>query len=131
MSKFQTVGVVEDNPASVYWIKEIMEEVNFADKILVFKNGKIAIDEITALMQNKQETPDLIFLDLNLPVMDGWEFLEEFTKLSSTKEIPVYILTSSVDPDDLIKVKRYERVKGYIVKPITEPELKKILNAVE
>lgn len=127
MKKFNVVCIIEDNPASVFWIRELMEEVDFTNKILVYNDGKSAIDQLTDIVIDKTQAPDLIFLDLNMPVMDGWEFLEEFIKITPSKKILIYILTSSVDPEDTIKAKKYEAISGYIVKPITEDDLKKIL----
>lgn len=127
MSKFNCVCIIEDNPASVFWIKELMEEVDFANTILVYNDGKSAIEQLAEKVINEAEAPEIIFLDLNMPVMDGWEFLDEFMKINPVKEILIYILTSSVDPEDTIKAKKYEMVSGYIVKPITEVQLKTIL----
>ncbi len=127
MFKFNNVCIIEDNPASVFWIKELMEEANFAEHFLVYNNGQAAFEQLSSSIQDAAKTPDIIFLDLNMPVMDGWQFLQAFTQLKPAKEILIYILTSSVDPEDTIKVLQYKNVAGYLVKPITETELKKIL----
>lgn len=127
MYKFNNACIIEDNPASVFWIKELMEEANFAAHILVYKNGQAAFEAISKNIDDAAKTPDIIFLDLNMPVMDGWQFLQAFTQLKPTKKILIYILTSSVDPEDTVKVLQYNNVQGYLVKPITESELIKIL----
>lgn len=127
MYKFNKACIIEDNPASVFWIKELMEEANFAETILVYNNGQAAYEQLSNSIQDAAQTPDIIFLDLNMPVMDGWQFLQAFTRLQPTKEILIYILTSSVDPEDTVKALQYKNVTGYLVKPITETELKKIL----
>jgi len=75
------------------------------------------IDAQRALNRIKQElTPDLILLDLNMPGMNGWEFLDRFHETG--KEITVYILTSSIDPDDFSKARKYKTVKRYLEKPL-------------
>lgn len=127
MYKFTNACIIEDNPASVFWIKELMEEANFAEHILVYKNGHAAYEQLSSNIEDAAITPDIIFLDLNMPVMDGWQFLQAFTQLKPAKKILIYILTSSVDPEDTVKVLQYNNVQGYLVKPITETDLKKIL----
>jgi CheY-like chemotaxis protein len=67
--------------------------------------------------------PDVILLDLNMPILDGWQFLDEFVKLPIKKEIAIFIVTSSIDPSDIEMVKKYDIVKSYIMKPITAQKL--------
>ncbi len=128
MRKFNTACIIEDNLASIFWMRELMDEVGFAEKILIYKNGKEALDQLTLLITQESSVPDIIFLDLNMPVMDGWDFLEAFTKIQPPKKIIIYILTSSVDPADTTRAKKYEQLSGYLIKPITEQSLRDILN---
>jgi CheY-like chemotaxis protein len=80
------------------------------------------VDAREALERIKNDfTPDLILLDLNMPGMNGWEFLESFQKMG--KEISVYILTSSIDSADYRKAERYKQVKKYIEKPLNSQKI--------
>jgi CheY-like chemotaxis protein len=80
------------------------------------------IDAGNALERIKNDfTPDLILLDINMPGMNGWEFLESFQKMG--KEISVYILTSSIDSADYRKAERYKQVKKYIEKPLNSQKI--------
>jgi CheY-like chemotaxis protein len=93
-----------------------------------FFNGLEAIDEL----KDKVETdniPDLILLDINMPVYDGWQFLEEFKKIKQklTKEITVYMVSSSNDATDISKSKEYkDEVKKYYYKPMTQEDFETI-----
>ena len=65
----------------------------------------------------------MILLDLNMPILDGWQFLDEFIHLPLKKEISIFIVTSSIDPSDIEMAKNYKMVKSYIMKPITAQKL--------
>ena len=104
-----------------------MELADFCNGFMVFHNGKEALNHLNAIISNEAELPDVILLDLNMPVMDGWEFLEEFIKIESDKPITIYIVSSSIDPGDINKAKSYDNVSNYIVKPITIEALKTVL----
>ena len=107
-----------------------MKLTEFCENFLVFANGQEALDSLTAIINKGGDIPQLILLDLNMPVMDGWEFLEEFTKTNPPKEITIYILTSSIDPRDLKRAKQFNRVSNYVIKPITIENLESIKNSL-
>lgn len=96
------------------------ESFHLAD---TFRNGKEGLDNIKQLVANNQSLPDLILLDLNMPIMDGWEFLEELQLIPQAQDISIYIFTSSIDPHDRIRTKEFPNVKGYVSKPLTKEKL--------
>lgn len=83
-----------------------------------FVNGQLAFDQLLKDVQESKSIPDLILLDLDMPVMDGWEFLDELVKLPIAKQICVFVLTSSIHPNDREKARRYTLVKGFFSKPL-------------
>ena len=133
MKSVEVCCIIDDDPIFVYGTKRIMKEVNFTEKILVFNNGQEAIEGLFEISQSEELMPEVIFLDLNMPIMNGWEFLEEYEKLPKTnlKKTIIYIISSSVDPRDLERVKNYEKVNNYILKPITPDDLSNILKATK
>ena len=132
MKKVQLCCIIDDDPIFVYGTKRIIKEVDFAESIIVYTNGQEALDGLTKICVAKEPLPDVIFLDLNMPILNGWEFLDEFKNCQSerSKSITIYIISSSVDPRDLERVKDYDQVDHYILKPITPDDLAKILGAV-
>ena len=132
MNKIELCCIIDDDPIFVYGTKRIMKEVGFAKSILVYSDGQAALDGLTKLCIAKEPLPDVIFLDLNMPILNGWEFLDEFKNCKSkrSKKIVIYIISSSVDPRDLERVKYYDQVDTYILKPITPDDLIKILGTV-
>lgn len=128
MKKIDIACIIDDDPIFVFGTKKIMEMTNFCKSIIVYENGKEAYESLKAIIIANEQQPDVILLDLNMPVWDGWQFLDEFIKIPNKKTITIYIITSSVDPADVEKAKKYDAISSYIVKPITTFQLKKILS---
>ncbi|WP_281541552.1 response regulator [Maribacter aestuarii] len=130
MKKIESCCIIDDDPIFIYGTKRLMKEIDFCDSIMVYNNGQDALDGLLELSESGQKIPPYIFLDLNMPIMDGWEFLEQFSKIPSNKikKTTIFIISSSVDPRDLEKVKNYKAVNNYILKPITPTDLETVLN---
>ncbi|WP_316928100.1 response regulator [Gillisia marina] len=105
-----------------------MQYADFCTAFMIFHNGEEALINLKSIIKAEEKLPDIILLDLNMPIMDGWQFLDEFTKIKTEKKITIYIITSSVDPMDIEKAKEYNNVNNYIVKPITLEALQDILH---
>ena len=130
MNKLVSSCIIDDDPIFIYGTKKIMKEVNFCDTVLVYSNGQEAIEGLSELSNSDNAFPSVIFLDLNMPIMNGWEFLDLFKQIPNQNigEVIVYIISSSVDPRDLERVKNYQMVNNYILKPITSEVLEGILD---
>lgn len=122
--------IIDDDKVYVNLVKKIIETKKLCENLMVFRDGKQSIDYFEALMENMKEDriPDIIFLDLNMPVMDGWEFLERFTKIKNkfNKVITLYVVSSSINPLDVKRAKSLSSVKDYLIKPINIAELENI-----
>ncbi len=131
MKNVQLCCIIDDDPIFIYGTKRIMKEVEFAENIIVYNNGQDAVDGLKKIINEGGLLPDVIFLDLNMPIMNGWEFLEEYKNCQhdESKNTIIYIISSSVDPRDLERVKHYNQVDTYILKPITPDDLGKILGS--
>lgn len=120
--KMELACIIDDDKIYVNLVKKIIEIKKLSENLLVFQNGKEALEYFkTALKQTEEKKiPEIMFLDLNMPVMDGWEFLGEFMKIKNEfhKNVMLYVVSSSIDPRDLEKVKSYNIVKDYLIKPI-------------
>ncbi|PKV48652.1 response regulator receiver domain-containing protein [Aquimarina sp. MAR_2010_214] len=122
--------IIDDDNMYVNLVKRIVEAKNLCKNLMVFQNGKEALNYFEAILTNldKKTIPEIIFLDLNMPVMDGWEFLDNFTKIKNKleKTITLYIVSSSINPVDIEKAKSINTVKDYLVKPVTIEDLETI-----
>lgn len=127
MNKIGTACIIDDDPIFIFGVKRMMHLSNFCKDFIVFHNGKLAIEALEEQLENGQELPDIILLDLNMPVMDGWQFLDRFVKIPTNKSVAIYIVTSSINNEDLDKAKTYTAVSNYVVKPISIEKLQEIL----
>lgn len=131
--KTDNVSIIDDDKIFKFTIIKTIESVNFAKKINVFNDGEEGLKFITNNLDNPDELPDVIFLDLNMPYMDGWEFLEEFANLKQDlpKEIMIYVVSSSVSALDIDRAKEISDVTAYIVKPITTDKFKGLIEGLK
>lgn len=130
MKKIDIACIVDDDPIFVYGAKRLLELADFCNGFLIFNNGHDALFKLKALIESGKELPDLILLDLNMPIMDGWQFLDNFTQIKIEKKIIIYIVSSSIDPKDLEKSKMYASVSNFVVKPISFDKIKELMQEI-
>ncbi len=123
--------IIDDDEIYLFSVKKVIEINKLSQRVLEFRNGQDAIDFFVRSSANHQELPDVILLDINMPVMNGWEFIEEFKKIRPllSKDITLYVVSSSVDKSDVDKAKSFSTVHDYLIKPITVSQLKNIYQA--
>jgi CheY-like chemotaxis protein len=128
MKKINSLYVIDDDKIYHFLLKSLLKQNGIHAKSTFFCNGQDAIDFIK---QNNttENIPDLILLDVNMPIMNGWEFLEEFVKLipKLIKQPTIYMISSSNNEVDIDKVKDFnETVRDYFLKPICKEDIEKI-----
>ena len=119
MKIINAVCIIDDDPIFRFGTKKLMESVQPSLSFMVYKNGKEAFDDLILKIKSSESIPDVILLDLNMPIMDGWQFLDECLKNKLLEKIPIYIVSSSVDSRDIEKAKKYKIVNNYIIKPFS------------
>jgi len=101
------VYLVDDDMITLFGVKKLLGRIDYNFDILEFGNGKTALAAVLSDI-DKKTLPDVIFLDINMPVMDGWQFLEAFLQLPIKQKILINILTSSIDIADRNKWEHYQ-----------------------
>ena len=109
--------------------RQVIERVNYTKEVDTAKNGEDAIAYFNQLKNNQEIPPELVLLDLNMPIMNGWELLDAYLELEFNlifKETKFIVLSSTIDPSDIEKSKSYPMVIDFISKPITKEILAEI-----
>ncbi len=127
------ISIVDDDKIYQFTMTKTIEATRRFKKILVFSDGEEAFSFLTENQSNPESLPDIIFLDINMPYMDGWEFLTEFALLKPnlSKKIIIYMISSSVSTLDINRAKEISDVTDYIVKPITIDRFAKLMESLE
>ena len=127
------IGIVDDDLIYQFMLTRIIDRNNLAEKVIPFSDGEKAIQYLTDNKASPENIPDVILLDTNMPIMDGWQFIEEYAimKTDIKKKVVIFMLSSSIDPRDIESASEISEISNYLVKPITLEEVKTILDSYE
>ncbi|MBO9571104.1 MAG: response regulator [Chitinophagaceae bacterium] len=123
--KLHSVLLIDDDEPTNYLNKMTLEEIGCIEEIFIFQSASKALD----YLNTSTYCPDLILLDINMPAMNGWEFLDVYEQLPSEKrgKVVIVMLTTSFNPDDRLRAGQIASVSGFMNKPLTKETLKEIL----
>ena len=121
------VFVVDDDPVYKMIVQRMLAEDESSPLVFVFGNGREALNSFRS--GPEAVLPDIILLDIEMPVLDGWGFMDAFQKLPEEKRkgVTIYIVTSSIANEDVCKAKEYPEITAYISKPVTRSKIHHIL----
>ncbi len=127
--KLNCVLVIDDDEPTNFLNQMIVENSGCAENVKAVQSGQEALEYLTEKEKDKFPRPDLIFLDINMPAMSGWEFLEKYKNLHKEQQgkIMVVMLTTSLFPEDRVKANEMPEVSGFENKPLTKEKLDRIL----
>ena len=127
--KLKSILLVDDEPSTNFIHQMVIQESELTDTVYVRENGQEALDFLTTKIEGKFPCPDLILLDINMPVMDGWEFLESYRNLDEQckSRMVIIMLTTSINPDDKDRAAQYGDIDDFLHKPLTVEMLFKVV----
>lgn len=119
--KQETICVIDDDIVYQFTAKKILSGLENVGSVLVFSDGEKALEYLVDHADSEEDLPGFIFLDINMPYMDGWSFLEMFKAIKPRlkKQITIHMVSSSPERRDMDRAEKIREVSGYIVKPIT------------
>ena len=130
MKKINSVCIVDDDDVYQFTVKYEIERTDLVGDIKSFSDGEQAIQFLKQVAHSPALLPDILFLDINMPIMDGWDFLEEFAQLNPSldKKVTIYMVSSSINQKDIDRAKKINEVTDYLVKPVTRDKLTFLFN---
>ncbi len=132
MRPINLVALIDDDEIVQFIVSKVIESTKLVNRIKTFSNGEEAINFLKSSSKNLDLLPEIILLDLNMPIMDGFEFLEKFIMLEPKlgKKIAIYVVSSSISLTETERIKQISKVSDYIIKPITKEKFEKIARAL-
>lgn len=129
-SKDRIVALVDDDKIFQFTASKTIRALEITERILQFENGEDALKYLVENAGNESSLPDYIFLDINMPFVDGWMFLQDFSGLNEnlSKKIAIFMVSSSIDPRDIQRARSIPEVKEYITKPVSREKFLELLN---
>jgi len=129
-TKTPIIALIDDDDIFQLTASRTIKSIQVTDKVLQFLNGDDALTFLKSNANDPAALPDIIFLDINMPLVDGWMFLEDFAVLKSSlnkKEIIIYMISSSIDPRDVNRANHNPEVKEYVIKPVSREKFIELL----
>lgn len=126
----KVIWLIDDDQIYHIIMKKIIDRLGVSSKVISFNNGQDAIQALKRTIENSGQFPDLILLDIEMPVLDGWEFMNQWQLLKErlSQKIKIYISSSSIAIEDKQKAKNNPDILGYMYKPISNEDLLVISN---
>lgn len=127
-AKFETVMIIDDNSVDLYITSRMVSKNNFAKNLLLYTSAEEALKYLQANQANMSMLPQVIFVDIYMPLMSGFEFLDKYDKFDTSFKsgIKTYIVSSSIDQEDIARSSNNQNVVSFQVKPITKDFLDRI-----
>ena len=124
MKKIKNVLLIDDNEITNYLHAFLFQDLGISENIHASLNGQEAIDFLSAC--NEEEQPDLILLDINMPIMDGFEFLSHYQNIKTPDITVLLMVSTSINPDDVERSQQFSEVNGFVGKPLTKEKIQNI-----
>jgi CheY-like chemotaxis protein len=123
-----TVCLIDDDSMYLFLVKKLIEKQQVCDNILEFSKATEALSFLKENSSDSELLPDVILLDINMPEMNGWEFIKNYQQLKSSisKPITIYMVSSSVDEEDKMRSQALPEITDFMVKPLTAEKLNAI-----
>ncbi len=129
MKKVNSIMLIDDDAATNFYHKIIIQRLNCSNRIEVFDDATEALQ----YLENAEELPDIIFLDINMPKMNGWEFIEEIVKNGMNEilnDSTIVVLTTSLNSNDKEKALKYGIISDFRLKPLTKETLLEVMDSL-
>lgn len=131
MQPLKLIWVIDDDPIFTFLTETQITEMYSHVRVESYANGHEAYEALKRCITEDQDLPNLILLDINMPVMDGWEFIEEYKAIMGQfdQQVFVFMVSSTIDINEIETAKNHENIEGFISKPVVMDEMIKMIEA--
>ena len=128
-SKSPVIALVDDDKIFQHTSARMIEALDLSRKILQFNNGEEALQYLKTYASDHDNLPDFLFLDINMPYVDGWMFLADYATIKDTlvKDIQIFMISSSIDQRDIVRAQKNSDVREYILKPVSPEKFRDLV----
>lgn len=126
MDKIGFTYIVDDDPLYNFGTKKLLEFTSFTEDVSFFLNGEAAWKDFEKRISEGASLPDVILLDINMPIMNGWQFLDLISAAKFTHPVKIFVISSSINQDEMDRANTYPLVVDYITKPMTLDKFKNL-----
>ncbi|MDF4202528.1 response regulator [Maribacter sp. SA7] len=132
MNTKPNILLIDDDELYLYLMQKTINQLSNELVVSTFTDGEQAVEYISQCTDEQIELPEVIFLDINMPFLDGWGFLNEFKKLKPKimNSINIYMVSSSMRDSDIKRASHFEELTGYVVKPVNKVQLTEIFKKI-
>lgn len=126
------IAIIDDDPISQFLCRKLIEKISPSHQLQVYANGLVAYEFFKTHAHHPGTLPELILLDINMPAMNGWQFLDALRSLQVPAYKPsIYIISSSLDDADHQKAKNFEELRGFLNKPLSQQQMRAVIDRSE
>jgi CheY-like chemotaxis protein len=127
------IFIVDDGVFCQFVLKKRIENISEHAEVKSLMNGMEALDSFKEILEQNGQLPNVVFLDINMPILDGWDVLDALVKLKPdiNKYVDIYLCSTSLHAGDKIKAEKYNIIKGFLIKDIEDDILERIINGIE
>jgi CheY-like chemotaxis protein len=130
MERIKRVVIIDDDPIFIFLLERMLTKIDFAEELVVYQESDLALQAIAENSEVHPTIPDVLFIDINMPVLDGFDFLTALRRLSLSQRIHIYMVSSTCDPRDLEKVESFAEISEFLMKPVNSETLQTIKKTV-
>lgn len=129
--KIELAYIIDDDITTIELVKMNNDRFGFCERLVTFTDPVLANHSINEAIDKGVDVPQMILLDINMPVMDAWDFLDKMNDVLVESGVSVFILSSSINPEDMEKSKQYSSVLKYILKPLSLDKIGTMLGLIQ
>jgi CheY-like chemotaxis protein len=126
MPKLKTICIINDDDIFTFILKKSINKLSVCENILTYSNGELALQGLTNQVESGLLLPEIILLDINMPIMNGWDFLNEFSAINTNKKVDIYLISAHISSNDSLKAKNHPEITGILEDPAESETIMRI-----